>query len=224
MKAVNLQALPQHPQLFRANAPRHLLETISTGFPALDEALHGGWPRGTLAEILFSQFGSGEMRLLLPALARLSRQSQWIALVAPPFIPYAPALAAAGIDLKRLLIVKPRSAEEGLWATEQALRSGTCAAVLAFVKTTDATSLRRLQWAAEAGGGLGFIFRSQWQVVQSSPIPVRLRVEPHAQGFSVQVLKRRGGWPLGPLNLCEAEPARLRRSRPLRVPAEAVGK
>lgn len=223
MKAVNLQSLTQHPQLFRANAPRHLLETISTGFSELDDALHGGWPRGTLAEILFSQFGSGEMRLLMPALARLSRQSQWIALIAPPFIPYAPALAAAGIDLKRLLIVKPRSAEEGLWATEQALRSGTCAAVLAFVKTTDATSLRRLQWAAEAGGGLGFIFRSQWQVVQSSPIPVRLRVEPRAQGFNVQVLKRRGGWPVGPLNLCEAEPARPRRSRPLRVPAEAVG-
>ena len=36
-------------------------------------------------------------------------------------LPYAPALAAAGVDVSRVLLVHPKNHQEQLWATEQAL-------------------------------------------------------------------------------------------------------
>ena len=45
---------------------------VPTGFPALDQLLGGGWPTGTLTELLVSGQGSGELGLLSPALARLT--------------------------------------------------------------------------------------------------------------------------------------------------------
>lgn len=187
----------QHPQIWRANRRVAVsAETIATGFAALDRELWGGgWPRGALTEILFPASGSGELRLLMPALAQLSRQQHWLAWIAPPYIPYAPALAAHGVDLARVMVVQPRDDAQALWAVEQALRAGTCAAVLAWVKRSDDRSLRRLQLAAEAGNSWGVVFREQHSVVQTSPVPLRLKLEPTSAGAVVQILKRRGGWP-----------------------------
>ena len=175
---------------------------VSTGFRELDAVLAGGgWPLGALSEILFPAPGIGELRLLMPALARLSQQKRWLAWIAPPYVPYAPALAAQGVNLSRVLVVHPRDEREALWAVEQALRSGTCGAVLAWVKHADERSLRRLQLAAEEGQSAGFLFRTQFSVVRTSPAALRLRIEPTAQGLSLQILKRRGGWPLAPMTL-----------------------
>src|ERR1051326_2519764 len=70
-----------------------------TGFEALDRELPGGgWPRGTLTELLVGRAGIGELRLVLPALAALSWAGRRIAWLAPPHLPYAPALAAGGLD------------------------------------------------------------------------------------------------------------------------------
>jgi cell division inhibitor SulA/protein ImuA len=66
--------------------------------------------------------------LLLPALITLTSRRdgdddalKWAALVSPPYIPYAPALARAGIDLTKLLMVHSRREMDTLWAIEQAL-------------------------------------------------------------------------------------------------------
>ena len=91
---------------------------ITTGIAALDQLLPDGWPRGALTEILSSRPGIGECSLLLPALSRLCDGRRWLALIAPPYIPYAPALAAAGIDISRVLMIHPRSEAEILWAAE----------------------------------------------------------------------------------------------------------
>src|SRR5690625_3239124 len=129
-----LNDLLQQPGIWRAGDPavRTGLEYVNTGYRVLDQALPGhGWPLGALTEILHDHAGIGELRLLMPALARLSRSGRWIVLVAPPHIPYAPALAASGIVLSRLLLVHPRETGEHdhLWAIEQALRAGTCAEI-----------------------------------------------------------------------------------------------
>src|SRR5581483_2385709 len=84
----------------------------------------GGWPRGVLTEIHLPLEGIGELRVLLPALARLSREDRWIVFIAPPYIPYAPALAAGGVELSRLLLVHPKTRADHLWAVESSLRSG----------------------------------------------------------------------------------------------------
>ncbi|MFQ5935555.1 MAG: hypothetical protein ACE5LB_04000 [Acidiferrobacterales bacterium] len=73
---------------------------LPTGFSALDASIpEGGWPQGALTEILPLREGIGELRLVLPALARLSSKNRWIAWIAPPLFPYAPALASGGINL-----------------------------------------------------------------------------------------------------------------------------
>lgn len=207
-----LEPLLRHPGIWRAGTPRsagggHL----PTGFPELDAALAGGgWPLGALSEIFHEGSGIGELRLLMPVLARLSRGGRWIALIAPPYIPYAPALASYGVDLSRLLLVHPRDATDALWAVEQALRSGTCGAVLAWPSRVDDRSLRRLQLAAGQGDTLGLLLRSG--AVDHSPAALRLRLEHSPQGLVARLLKCRGGMhrqqvilDLERLSRCESE-------------------
>src|SRR2546423_975492 len=117
-----------------------------------------GWPRTGLIEILVSRFGSGELDLLLPALAALTRTrcARWCVWVAPPLMPFAPALASQGIVLDRVAVV---SGARPLWALEQALGSGACDVALAWARQVKARALRRLQLAAERGRTLGVLFR-----------------------------------------------------------------
>src|SRR6266702_1573806 len=66
--------------LSRAGAP-----TLPCGFPGLDAELPGGgWPAGALTEILPAHEGIGELRLLGPALAGLSRRGLRLVWCAPP--------------------------------------------------------------------------------------------------------------------------------------------
>lgn len=193
-----LDSLLHHPGIWRGDQrAQAATDVVPTGFAELDELLPGGgWPRGALTEILVEREGIGELRLLLPALARLSQGSGWLAWVAPPHVPYAPALAATGLGLKRLLVAQAQSAGDAWWAAEQALRSGACDAVLAWLRTPDERRMRRLQLAAETGRAWGVLFRPARAAQDRSPAALRLRLEPVANGLAVHILKRRGG-PVG---------------------------
>lgn len=199
-----LETLLQHPHVWRA---RHLAATpaVRTGFAALDAELPGGgWPRGALTEILVPHEGIGELRLILPALAMLSHGDRWLTWIAPPHIPYAPALAAHDIDLSRLLLVHPRQATDGLWALEQALRASTCSTVVGWTSALPALHehhLRRLQLAAEDNAALGLLFMPSDRAPTRSTAALRLRLEAHRQGLVVHILKRRGGGTPAPILL-----------------------
>jgi hypothetical protein len=226
---MNMQELMQRAQVWRAGEVLSRAPGIPSGFTALDEVLPGGgWPQSALTEILFPQHGVGEMSLLLPALARLSQGSRWIAFVAPPYLPYAPALARAGMDLSRLLLIHPKSAQDGLWAVEQTLRAGTCAAVLTWLTAADHKHLRRLQLAAEAGQAWGVVFRPDRFADTSSPAALRVRVAAdhtthRTQRINVSVLKRVGGWPTGPVALnVGAAAKRVCNADARKAPANAV--
>lgn len=170
---------------------------LPSGHAGLDAAI-GGWPRGALIELLSDHSGIGEVSLLLPALAALSRE-RCIAFVAPPYIPYAPALAAAGVELTRFLWLRPHNEADALWAMEQSLRSGACGAVLGWPARIDHRRLRRLQLAAETGDALAVIYRPRRTAAEASPAALRLELLPAAAGLRVQTLKRRGGWNTAPL-------------------------
>lgn len=196
VRDVGIESLLRHPQIWRAGreaarAPR--IPGISTGFQELDASLSGGWPQGMLTELLYEGDGVGELSLLMPALAQLSRHGRWLAWVSPPYVPYAPALAARGVDLSRVLMIHPRAETDVLWSLEQALRSGTCGAVLGWVGKADDRALRRLQLAAAEGDSWGVLFRPASVAQDSSPAALRLLLKPEQQGVSVNVLKRRGG-------------------------------
>lgn len=179
-------------------------EIISTQFSKLDEVLPGGgWPLGSLTEILSRRTGSGELPLLLPALARFSHENRWVSWIAPPHVPYAPALAAGGIRLSRMLVIRPRRTPDLLWSAEQALRHGNRSAVLIWLEACNERVLRRLQLAAAEGGSLGVILRSRRHAAAHSPAALRMIVEHEAQDGTlvVNILKCRGGRPVKGLRL-----------------------
>ncbi|MEP6547444.1 MAG: translesion DNA synthesis-associated protein ImuA [Gammaproteobacteria bacterium] len=179
----------------------------STGKSSLDARLPGGgWPTASLIEVLLDDTGLGEVQLFLPALVESQRgagragtETPWLVWIAPPHEPYAPALAQQGIELGRLLIVRPVSATEALWAAEQALASGVCTAVFLWLKGTDDRWLRRLKLAAEAGGALGVLFRPERHRFESSPASLRLAVSRGEHEMRLDILKVQGGRP-GPVD------------------------
>ena len=161
-----------------------------TGHASLDAALPtGGWPDQALSEILLRADGVGELSLVFPALARLTQAGGRAILIAPPYVPHAPAWARAGIDLKQLQVVRAQP-RDVLWATEQCLRSAACAVVLCWPNKADDRALRRLQVAAETGQCLGFAFRDAKHARNPSPAALRLQIESRDQ---IRVLKCRGG-------------------------------
>ena len=178
----------------------------STGRSSLDARLPGGgWPTASLIEVLLDESGLGEVQLFLPALVACQHRtgtedSPWIVWIAPPHEPYAPALAQQGIELGRLIVVRPNSATEALWAAEQALSSGVCAAVLLWLKGTDDRWLRRLKLAAEAGGALGVLFRPGRHRFESSPASLRLLMTQGDPEPRLDLIKVQGGRP-GPVDL-----------------------
>ncbi|MGC1955767.1 MAG: translesion DNA synthesis-associated protein ImuA [Gammaproteobacteria bacterium] len=170
-------------------ADRHL----PTGFPALDAKLPGGgWPMGAVTEILTRSPGIGELQLIIWALAQLSREGRWLVWVAPPHIPYAPALTGYGVDLSRVLIVQGRTDAEQRWAAEQALRSNACGAVLQWSSSMNTRAMRRLQLAAEHGRAWAVVFLSPRAVPHASPAGLRLHLAPTREGLEVKVLKCQG--------------------------------
>lgn len=202
--AGELSRILEHPAIWRGRSAARL-QTLPTGFPALDEGLPGGgWPRAGLIEVLPACLGVGELSLLLPALAAVTRrpEARWCAWIAPPLQPFAPALAQCGMELERVLVVQARSKDpdgkSALWAFEQTLRSGACDMVLAWLRSALPQQIRRLHLAAERGATLGVLFRPRQAAQDSSPAALRLAVEPAVQrgakpGARITLLKSRGG-------------------------------
>lgn len=204
---MSLEKLLENPRVWRGSSQTDTRVGLASGYPKLDRCLPGGgWPLPALTEILIGQYGIGELRLLMPALAQLGAEEShhtasepvepgWIAWIAPPFQPYAPALQQYGIDLSRMLIVRPKDDSELLWSAEQALSSGTCAAVLLWPPTLDDQASRRLQLAAEKGHSWAIAFRPLAARHQASAAALRLELQSTEQGTRVHILKSRGGRP-----------------------------
>mgnify|MGYP001209219470 CR=1 FL=1 len=200
-----LEQLLQDARIWRAGSgPARAPHSLPTGWPELDGLLGGGWPAGQLIELLVEDHGSGELSLLLPALVRLAageaatgRHPRPIALVAPPHVPYAPALAAAGLDPASLLVVRTRREADTLWALEQLLHSHACIAVLGWMDGAGSgPSLRRLQLAAAQGRAWVVLYRDARLRNAPSPAPLRIHLERHdGRQARLHVLKRRGGPP-----------------------------
>ena len=191
---------------------------IPTGFGELDSHLPGGgWPLGAITEIFVDGYGIGELGLLMPALAALTKEDpakppKWVAWISPPFVPYAPALQQHGLNIDRLLMIHPTSGHNGrLWAIEQVVRSGSSAGVLAWVAMADAVRdargratqgavaedviLRRLQLAAEDQGCWVLLFRPASASRQRSPAALRIRLSQTQAATRVEIFKCRGGRP-----------------------------
>jgi cell division inhibitor SulA/protein ImuA len=192
-RAASIEAVLNHPAIWRGGECARVAPGIATGYAELDAHLPGrGWPNGAITEIYADRAGLGEVELVMPAAARLTQAGRWLTLVAPLHVPYAPALAAHGVRLERLLLIQTRGADENLWACEQALHASCSGAVLLWQEHLHERALRRLQLAAESGSTSLFLFRSA-RVAPATPAALRLHVSRADGRTIVRILKRRGG-------------------------------
>lgn len=158
---------------------------VASGRPEVDALLpDGGFPRGALSA-LFGGPASGKTGVALSALREAQTSGALVAFVDGRGELYPPAALALGVDLARLLIVRPErgpsrggrdldrnrdrdrgardAALPGLWAAEVLLASGAFAAVAIDVPLHDLPAsraeamLRRLRAAAEKGGAAALL-------------------------------------------------------------------
>jgi hypothetical protein len=94
---------------------------------------------------------------------------------------YPPTAAAWGIDLDRLIVVRPQNARDELWAAVQSLRSPVVAAVWTAIDRLDSRAFRRLQLAAQAGHTLGLLLRPATVRGQPSWADVQLLASPERE-------------------------------------------
>lgn len=172
------------------------IESLASGILALDVDLPGrGWPTAALTELIAPTPRMAELRLLVPLMRRLTRSRRWVILLGAPEVSYAPALAEFGIDPDFLQIVQARNAADRLWLVEQAVRSASFGALLAWLPHDRCRPehLRRMQAVARDAGGPVFAFRDLPAQFQLSPAPLRLLLLPRpGDRLSVQILKRGG--------------------------------
>lgn len=187
------QRITQFQGVWRANELAvSRTETRSSGFTGFDHELPGkGWPRSALIELLLQQSGIGEMQLLKPVLTQLSK-AQKIVLVQPPYLPQTIACKSWGIRIDSLLWIKPASTADGLWATEQILKNGSCGAVILWQSNIRPESLRRLHLAAQMTDTWLWVMRPLSARMDSSPAALRIALRPAAGGIALKIVKRRG--------------------------------
>lgn len=184
-------------------APRSYVATLRTGVAEVDALLpSGGFPLGQALE-LCGEVASGRTSLALRAVASAHRERRLCAWVDGPRELYPPAAAAMGVDLSRLLIVRPKQPAQLAWTAVQLARSGAFACVVLDLNqglgsTGKSSGLRlslaegkKLADAAFRGGTLLLLLSSP-----SAPADgvTRMRTEAlGSEGLAVEVLRSRQG-------------------------------
>jgi protein ImuA len=188
--------------------------TVGSGFAQLDAELpNAGWPTGALTEILQTQAGSHEWRLLLPALRGYSQLGS-IGLVGSPHLPNLAAMACMGLASSAMVLIEASQPAERLWAAEQVLRCRDVVALLVWLPQARSDQLRRLHLASASHTNgkprLVFAFRPAHAAQESSAAPLRLHLAGGAQHhLDVQIIKRKGPALAKTLHLAAQLPAML---------------
>lgn len=204
MKQAAIKKLLANPAINTVANLAPSVQGISTGYKILDKALYNkGWPENSLSEILYDQFGLGDLILLLPTLKLLTEQdsitsiqSPWVFFINAPHIPYPPLLINAGIDLKYIVMVDNHCTSDQLWAAEQILQSGHTVLLWETDKNYQTVKLRRLQLACQQGHSQCFLFRNNQHINHSSPACLRIKILKQynvlTESIKLQIIKNKG--------------------------------
>lgn len=176
------------------------------GFATLEELLPDrGYPQGVV-ELCATQRLGGATTLALGAIAALhaADPEAYAAWVDPDGSLYAPGVLAAGVDLARLLVVRPP------WErmTETAVKIASSSAFPLVVVDVDPQGahvgrrplgsrgelfVRKMQLAAETAQGTVFLLTDAHAGRSSLPVSIRLRLERRKHAVSVRIDKDRHG-------------------------------
>ena len=169
-----------------------------TGYANLDEILDGGMPNSGVVEIN-SIFGAGELRIILPGLAK--DKDQLLVFISPPAQVNPLALKQQGFCVNRVLVVRPKTHKDALWTTEQCLQSGCCNTVLFWPKEPlTIAQVKRFQYASKATNSRLFSFPNN-HIAEALPVELSLTFMPIKTGVKVKINRRKGGWPSDYVNL-----------------------
>ena len=157
------------------------------------ELFAGELPRGSLIEWLQGEPGGGAGTVALLA-AKQVLAEKMLAVIDREEIFYPPAAAAWGIDLRRLVLIRPASSEDALWAFDQTLRSRGFGAAWSFCDRLDSRVFRRLQLAAEEGECFGMLIRPARAAKEPSFADWKFLVRPLIPGkrWQIEILRCRG--------------------------------
>jgi protein ImuA len=203
VRAEILQTLARRIDEIQSGARRRSARSpIPSGIPGLDELLpEKRLPAGSLVELLCDTPGAGTWSLaLLMARQACGTEKGTRALVVADLERsfYPPAATKLGIDLTRTIVVRPRTWQDAYAAIDQSLRCPAVGAVVGGCDRLGTVDFRRLQLAAEEGGGVGLLLRPAVRLRQPSFATLRLHVKPvgtteAARRIEVEVVRCRGG-------------------------------
>tara|TARA_B100000575_G_C23064042_1_gene612609 strand:- start:10 stop:636 length:627 start_codon:yes stop_codon:yes gene_type:complete len=166
---------------------------VSSGISIFDKYL-GGWPLATITELIHDEDGLGEISILIPLLSKISNsEKNWIVLINPPYIPYAPSMNNNKIDTSKILIVKTNNAHEVLWSMEQSLKTKNCSVVIGWPKILNENIIRRLSKAARQGATMGFYLVNSRISPKNSSVPYRFKIDKKLKRTRISVLKHFSG-------------------------------
>lgn len=186
---------------------------LALGIPELDAALpDGGLCRGAVVEVAVASGASLATTLALGAVRALQTEARlrggeapWCAFVDPTATLHAPGVAGAGIDLSRLLVVRPPLEALARTALRVVESQAFAVVVLDAVGAPGARVdvglgswprvIRRLSIAAEAMSGTVLLLTDK-SARRPLPLPVAQRIElarPKEQELSLCITKDRRG-------------------------------
>jgi len=170
-------------------------KTFVTGLTALDELAPGGrFMRGAIHELLVDP-SEGLPQFIALIFAREFHPVIWCD---PSGELYPPAIAPF-IPLAHLYLLHPKNLADETWAVAECLRCKGVAAVIAAPSKLSRIEARRLQLAAERGGGVGILLRRFDRSSNIYAAATRWLVAPFPSGdasvqkWAIQLIHGHGG-------------------------------
>jgi protein ImuA len=199
--------------LLAERVPSVCRDSFRTGLDVLDKlAPAGEFQYGAVHELL-SDPRSPAPKTIALLLARAAQQQRGdnygingggaVVWSDPAHELYPPALLSSSpetsIDLRRLILLRCANPEDELWALAECLRCKGVSATIASISRLTQLEARRLQLAAERGGGIG-LFMRPYAAKSHAPYAAatRWRVRPvsgteQIQRWSMELLHGHGG-------------------------------
>lgn len=183
------------------------------------------WLRGGLTEWFAQREGDGAGTVAMMMASRMiaescfqgeqMRKRGWLVVIDPEGSFYPPGVLPCGISLEHLVVVRVERPKDVVWAWEQALRCVAVGVVWGHIARIGAKEFRRLQLAAEQGGGMGMLVRDACWRAEPSWAELGVLVSPIREEQSrwgerrwkLEVVRCRGGQGVGRVIVVKARQA-----------------